>query len=87
VLTAGGTILCEFIVFKKKFRTNSAVTRQQIVNCLQFKVYFFFCLQMAQPLIAKVLWDNIMENFPEALGDENPNNERIEKLFGDQGGY
>lgn len=28
-----------------------------------------------------------MRNFPEALGDENPNNQRIEKLFGDQGGY
>ncbi|KDR21147.1 Acyloxyacyl hydrolase [Zootermopsis nevadensis] len=43
--------------------------------------------QMAHPLIAKVMWDDIMRNFPEALGDENPNNQRIEKLFGDQGGY
>jgi hypothetical protein len=44
-------------------------------------------LQRAQPLIARVLWDDIMENFPEALGDENPNNQRIEELFGDQGGH
>jgi hypothetical protein len=42
---------------------------------------------MAQPLIAKVLWNNIVKNFPEALGDENPNNHRIEKLFGNQGGH
>jgi hypothetical protein len=42
---------------------------------------------MAQPLIARVLWDDIVKNFPEALGDENPNNQRIEKLFGNQGGH
>lgn len=42
---------------------------------------------MAQPLIARVLWDDIMSNFPEALGDENPNNQRIEELFGNQGGH
>jgi hypothetical protein len=43
--------------------------------------------QMAQPLIAEVLWEDIMKNFPEALGDENPNNQKIEKLFGNQGGH
>lgn len=43
--------------------------------------------QTAQPLLAHVLWDNILRNFPEALGDENPNNKKIEQLFGDQGGH
>jgi len=42
---------------------------------------------MAQPLIAEVLWEDIMNNFPEALGDENPNNKKIENLFGNQGGH
>jgi hypothetical protein len=28
-----------------------------------------------------------VKNFPEALGDENPNNQRIEELFGNQGGH
>jgi hypothetical protein len=53
----------------------------------QFKILFFLFLQVAQPLIAKVLWDDIVKNFPEALGDENPNNHKIEELFGNQGGY
>jgi len=42
---------------------------------------------MAQPLIAGVLWEDIMKNFPEALGDENPNNQKIEEVFGNQGGH
>lgn len=56
---------------------------------LHFWLYkvFCLCLQMAQPLIARVLWEDIMKNFPEAAGDENPNNQKIEKLFGNQGGH
>jgi hypothetical protein len=54
-------------------------------QCKGFLLLLF--LQMAQPLIARVLWDDIMKNFPEALGDENPNNQRIEDLFGNQGGH
>jgi hypothetical protein len=82
-LTVGSTILCKFL--KKKFGSNSAIVGQHSASCQLYEV--FFCLQMAQPLIAKVLWDDIMKYFPEALGDENPNNQRIEKLFGNQGGY
>ena len=36
---------------------------------------------------AGVLWEDIMKNFPEALGNENPNNQKIEKLFGNQGDH
>jgi len=38
-------------------------------------------------LITDVLWRKINENFPYILGDENPNNDKIEELFGDQGGH
>jgi hypothetical protein len=43
--------------------------------------------QIAQPLIADVLWRNILKKLPHILGDENPNNDKIEHLFGDQGGH
>lgn len=59
----------------------------RVIVCLWQCQVFFLCFQMAQPLIAKVLWEDIMKNFPEALGDENPNNQKIEKLFGNQGGH
>lgn len=43
--------------------------------------------QKAQPMIAKVLWENLLINSPDALGSINPYNERIEELFGNQGGH
>jgi hypothetical protein len=43
--------------------------------------------QIAQPLITEVLWKNIMKKFPYIVGDENPNNDKIQELFGDQGGH
>lgn len=59
----------------------------RVIVCLWLCHVFCLCFQMAQPLIAGVLWEDIMKNFPEALGDENPNNQKIEKLFGNQGGH
>merc|ERR1719242_1084830 len=47
----------------------------------------FHVNQEAQALIAKLLWTEIEEKFPEILGPVNPNNEEIQRLFGDQGGY
>lgn len=44
-------------------------------------------VQLAQPLITEVLWKNIMQKFPYIVGDENPNNDKIQELFGDQGGH
>lgn len=43
--------------------------------------------QIAQPLIADVLWRNIEKEFPYILGNVNPHNQRIIQLFGDQGGH
>ncbi|PSN48826.1 Acyloxyacyl hydrolase [Blattella germanica] len=41
----------------------------------------------AHPLLADVLWKDLLKNLPEVLGDKNPHNERIKELFGDQGGH
>jgi len=38
-------------------------------------------------LLGDFIWDSIMRDKPEWLGPVNPNNELIEKLFGNQGGY
>jgi len=43
--------------------------------------------QAAQALIADQVWRSLEENFPHFLGPINPNNLRIERLFGDQGGH
>ncbi|XP_065352206.1 acyloxyacyl hydrolase-like [Cloeon dipterum] len=43
--------------------------------------------QMAQALITEVAWRNIKKQFPYILGEENPNNDKIIELFGDQGGH
>ncbi|XP_049764634.1 acyloxyacyl hydrolase-like [Schistocerca cancellata] len=43
--------------------------------------------QIAQPLIAENLWRDISKKFPQALGETNPHNERIRKIFGDQNGH
>lgn len=60
------------------------------VKCIQFlQVYCTHAfLQLAQPLIANQLWNNILEELPrEVLGDINPNNRKIQDIFGDQGGH
>jgi len=33
------------------------------------------------------LWDTLMADHPDWLGEVNPNNDRIQQLFGNQGGY
>lgn len=43
--------------------------------------------QKAQPMIAKVLWETLLKNSPDALGPINPYNDKIQELFGDQGGH
>lgn len=49
--------------------------------------YMLINAQIAQPLITEVLWKNIMKKFPYIVGDENPHNDKIQELFGDQGGH
>nr|XP_006816952.1 PREDICTED: acyloxyacyl hydrolase-like [Saccoglossus kowalevskii] len=43
--------------------------------------------QISQALTAAYTWTHLMQNFPEVLGKENPHNEQIRQLFGDQGGH
>lgn len=40
----------------------------------------------AQDLFAQVLWEHIVDEFPEILDPINPNNDKIREIFGDQGG-
>jgi acyloxyacyl hydrolase len=43
--------------------------------------------QAGQQLLAGVVWDDLMKFKPQWLGPENPHNDEIRALFGDQGGY
>ena len=43
--------------------------------------------QAGNMLLASSLWDWFEENHPEALGDVNPHNDEITRIFGDQGGH
>jgi acyloxyacyl hydrolase len=43
--------------------------------------------QILQSLMAEYLWEWLEKEHPDALGPVNPNNDAIQKLFGDQGGY
>jgi len=43
--------------------------------------------QTANALFADWLWASIQNDHPDWIGEVNPNNETITKLFGDQGGY
>jgi hypothetical protein len=38
-------------------------------------------------LLAARMWEWLEKNVPDALGVENPYNDHIEQLFGNQGGY
>lgn len=41
----------------------------------------------AHRLMAKVLWKELVTNYPSFIGPVNPNNAEIIKKFGDQGGH
>ncbi|EGG24883.1 hypothetical protein DFA_03128 [Cavenderia fasciculata] len=43
--------------------------------------------QQANALIGANLWNQIMNDHPDWLGQVNPNNAKIIQMFGDQGGY
>ena len=43
--------------------------------------------QAAQALITENIWRHLETNLPWVLGPVNPNNEIIDRLFGDQGGH
>lgn len=43
--------------------------------------------QITNYLMAEVMWNNLLKDHPEFLGDVNPYNDLIDKLFGDQKGY
>ncbi|XP_063218353.1 acyloxyacyl hydrolase-like [Bacillus rossius redtenbacheri] len=43
--------------------------------------------QLAQPIITDILWKKMLQYFPHVLGEVNPNNDKIEQLFKDQGGH
>lgn len=47
----------------------------------------FHSNQIGQALTAKVVWENLETNYPDVIGPENPNNSKIEQIFGLQGGY
>jgi len=38
-------------------------------------------------LMGQYMWEILERTHPEVLGPVNPNNQRIQELFGDQGGY
>lgn len=43
--------------------------------------------QTANELLAEYLWNYLVANVTDAIGDVNPNNAQITQLFGDQGGF
>lgn len=43
--------------------------------------------QIALALGAEALWHEVQKKWPEVFGKKNPYNKKIEKIFGDQGGY
>ena len=47
----------------------------------------FHSNQLGQALTTKVVWTLAEQMVPGIFGPANPNNDRIAKLFGDQGAY
>ena len=47
----------------------------------------FSVYQICNAEMAKNIWRDLTEKLPEVLGKENPYNEKIKAIFGDQGGY
>jgi hypothetical protein len=43
--------------------------------------------QIANALLGQIVFDDLLQNHPDFIGAENPNNEQISTTFGDQGGY
>ncbi|KCV72092.1 hypothetical protein H696_01499 [Fonticula alba] len=43
--------------------------------------------QVTNALLSEYVWEFLMNKHPSWLGDLNPNNSQIRRLFGDQGGY
>lgn len=43
--------------------------------------------QLSEPLVTDIVWKILEKEAPEILGQINPNNEKIKKIFGNQGGY
>ena len=43
--------------------------------------------QLANALLAEQLWQHLEAHYPQALGQTNPHNAEIERLFGEQGGF
>ncbi|XP_043820466.1 acyloxyacyl hydrolase [Dromiciops gliroides] len=43
--------------------------------------------EVASQLTAKLFWEKVLQKWPHVLGKENPFNDQIEHLFGDQGGH
>ncbi|KAJ3435799.1 acyloxyacyl hydrolase [Anaeramoeba flamelloides] len=43
--------------------------------------------QIGQYYMGTYLWEDLKNKYPDFIPPENPNNEEIEKIFGDQGGY
>ena len=43
--------------------------------------------QIFHALLADNIWNALSRDHPDWLGEENPNNDQITQLFGDQGGY
>lgn len=43
--------------------------------------------QIAMSFLATSIGEYVQQNYPSILGNVNPNNEQIAKIFGDQGGY
>jgi len=43
--------------------------------------------QIANALLGQIVFDDLLENHPEFIGAENPNNADIQQIFGAQGGY
>ena len=47
----------------------------------------FHLNQNGNYLIGDIYWDILQKEHPDWLGPDNVNNEKIKKIFGDQGGY
>lgn len=43
--------------------------------------------QMLHSLLGDWLWNTLLQDHADWLGEENPNNDQITQIFGDQGGY
>ena len=44
-------------------------------------------VQIANAQTARVVWEELLQKYPEVIGKENPLNDKIKSIFGDQGGY